>query len=137
MLELGLHRGMSSSSAAEYGAGGGAPCAHPAQEHEPDPRSLSRLQLLELLKDAIAENERLKRELDETRKQLEDKRIAIEESGSIAEAALRLSGIFEAAQKACDLYQANRECRVSEAGSASGRDAPEDEASLPQEEVQQ
>lgn len=82
----------------------GAPREQPAQEHEPDLRSLSRLQLLELLKDAIAENERLKKELAETRSQLEDKRIAIEESGSIAEAALRLSGIFEAAQKACDLY---------------------------------
>lgn len=116
--------------------GGGAPSADPSQGHEPDLRSLSRLQLLELLKDAIAENERLKSELDEARAELEDKRIAIEESGSLAEAALRLSGIFEAAQRACDLYTANMELRVPRAGNATSLDGIADAASLQDGEVQ-
>ena len=38
------------------------------------------------------------------RRQLEDRRIRLEKTGSIAEAALALSGVFEAAQKAADLY---------------------------------
>lgn len=37
----------------------------------------------------------------------EKRRIELEEAGSIAEAALRLSGIFETAQKAADLYLHN------------------------------
>lgn len=36
-----------------------------------------------------------------------DRKILLEQSGSIAEASLRLSGIFEAAQKAADLYLDN------------------------------
>lgn len=39
--------------------------------------------------------------------QLEDREIRIQESGSIAEAALKLSGIFEAAQAAADQYLEN------------------------------
>ena len=36
-----------------------------------------------------------------------DRKIRLKQSGSIAEAALRLSGIFEAAQEAADLYLEN------------------------------
>ena len=36
--------------------------------------------------------------------QLNDRRISVEESGSLAEAALKLNGVFEAAQKAADQY---------------------------------
>lgn len=116
---------------------GGAPSADLSQGREPDLRSLSRLQLLELLKDAIAENERLKGELDEAKAELEDKRIAIEESGSLAEAALRLSGVFEAAQRACDLYTANIELRVPKAGNVSSSNQEAGPASLQDGEVQQ
>ncbi len=66
---------------------------------------LTRADLLELLIYQMKENERLKKELNEAQKKLDERKIAIETSGSIAEAALKISGIFEAAQRAVDLYK--------------------------------
>lgn len=70
-------------------------------------KKLSRQDLLEML---IAEEkrvEKLEKELEEARAQLQERQIRIEESGSIAEAALKLNGIFEAAQAAADQYLEN------------------------------
>lgn len=70
-------------------------------------KKLSRQDLLEML---IAEEKRmeaLEKELEEAKAELEERRIQIAESGSIAEAALKLNGIFEAAQAAADLYLEN------------------------------
>lgn len=67
-------------------------------------RKLSRTELLEMLIEQGRENERLKQELDAANAVIADRKIKIEESGSIAEAALVLSGIFEDAQKAAELY---------------------------------
>ena len=58
-------------------------------------RKLSRTEILELLIDQMKENERLKAKLNEAEKKLADRTISIENSGSIAEAALKISGIFE------------------------------------------
>ncbi len=74
---------------------------------EKELRKLKRIEILELLLEQSRENERLKEQLAEMNKKLEDKEIAIKESGSIAEAALKLNGIFEAAQKAADQYLEN------------------------------
>ncbi len=74
---------------------------------EKELRKLKRIEILELLLEQSRENERLKEQLAEMNKKLEDKEIAIKESGSIAEAALKLSGIFEAAQRAADQYLQN------------------------------
>ncbi len=74
---------------------------------EKELKRLTRMELLEMLIDQSREVERLRDELEETKKALEDKRIAIERSGSLAEAALALSGVFEKAQEAADLYIAN------------------------------
>ena len=84
--------------------GGGSPSAVSGISAEYDLSKLTRLQLLELLEDAVAENERLKQELTEAKDQLADKRIAIDDSESLAEASLRLAGVFTAAQHAIDLY---------------------------------
>jgi len=67
-------------------------------------RKMSRLQLLELL--ALQEKElvALRKELAEKNALLEDRRLAMEEAGSIAEAALKLNGVFEAAQRAAAQY---------------------------------
>lgn len=46
-------------------------------------------------------------QLAEAEKQLEDRKIALDEAGSIAQAALQLNGLFEAAQKAADQYLDN------------------------------
>ena len=46
-------------------------------------------------------------EIKQLRMQLEDRTVAAESAGSIAEAALKLNGVFEAAQKAADQYVAS------------------------------
>ena len=70
-------------------------------------KKLSRQDLLEMLIESERYVKHLERELAKTKKQLDDRRIMIENSGSIAEAALKLSGIFEAAQAAADQYLEN------------------------------
>lgn len=70
-------------------------------------RKLNRAQLLELLLEQAKEVERLREELEAARRELESRRILLAEAGSIAEAALKLNGIFEAAQRAADQYLEN------------------------------
>lgn len=70
-------------------------------------KKLSRQDLLEMLIESEKHVEQLEKELEEAKDQLSDRRIMIENSGSIAEAALKLSGIFEAAQAAADQYLEN------------------------------
>lgn len=70
-------------------------------------RKLTRIELLELLLEQSKEVERLQKELDHTKAALYDKQIMIENAGSIAEAALRLNGVFEAAQAAAEQYLNN------------------------------
>ena len=67
-------------------------------------RRLSRAELLEMLIAETEENARLREELAQARSALADRRILMEKSGSIAEAALRLNGIFEAADRAAQQY---------------------------------
>ncbi len=70
-------------------------------------KKLSRAELLEMLIAQSKEMEVLKKQLKEANEMLEDRRIKIENSGSIAEAALKLNGVFEAAQKAAAQYLEN------------------------------
>lgn len=70
-------------------------------------RKSSRQELLEMLLDATEENEQLRKENSELKQQLESRRLLCEQSGSLAEAALKLSGIFEAADEAVKIYQAS------------------------------
>ena len=70
-------------------------------------KRLSKADLLELLTIQSAGNERLKRQLEEVQERLQSRTIHIERSGSIAEAALRINEVFEAAQKAADQYLYN------------------------------
>ena len=74
---------------------------------EKELRRLSRMDLLEMLLEQSKEVERLQQELAEARQQLEERRIMTEEAGSIAEAALRINRVFEAAQAAADQYLEN------------------------------
>ncbi len=76
-----------------------------------DLSKLSRKQLLELLLRQTKRADELELRLVELEKKLESRRIAELEAGSIAEAALRLNGVFEAAQAAADQYLENiRSC---------------------------
>ncbi|MDO4314540.1 MAG: hypothetical protein Q4C45_02105 [Oscillospiraceae bacterium] len=72
-------------------------------------RKLSRADLLELLLEQLKENEQLRGELEAAQKQLADRKILVEKAGSIAEASLQLSGVFQAAQAACAQYIENVE----------------------------
>lgn len=67
-------------------------------------RKLSRSELLEMLIAQIEENQNLKQELLQAQAELDKRQITIECAGSIAEAALRLNGVFEAADKAAQQY---------------------------------
>lgn len=70
-------------------------------------RKLSRGDLMQILLEQSKEIQALRDELAKKEAALEDKRILIENSGSIAEAALKLNGIFEAAEAACKQYTDN------------------------------
>lgn len=67
-------------------------------------RRLKRAELLEMLLAQSRETEALKAELAQAKKQLAERTIKIDKAGSIAEAALQVSGIFETAQKAAEQY---------------------------------
>ncbi len=70
-------------------------------------RRLNRADMMQMILDLTRENESLRNELRETKAELENREIEISESGTLAEAALKLSGIFEAADVACMLYVEN------------------------------
>jgi len=72
-----------------------------------DLRKLTRQELLELLLEQGKELDKLRNELKIAKDELADRKIKMREAGSIAEAAMELSGIFEAAQNAADLYLEN------------------------------
>lgn len=74
---------------------------------EKELRKLSRADLLRLLLRQTRRNEELQAELDRANAQLEQRRIEIERSGTLAEAALRLNGVFEAADRAAKQYLEN------------------------------
>ena len=65
---------------------------------------LSRKELLEMLLAQIQENEKLKEELRRAQRQLSDRRLLQENAGSMAEAAMRLNAVFEAADRAAQQY---------------------------------
>lgn len=67
-------------------------------------RRLHRSELLEMLISLTEENRRLNDLLEQTRSQLRDRQITIENAGSLAEAALSLSGIFQTADAAAQQY---------------------------------
>ena len=68
---------------------------------------LTRRELLEMLIAQTTENDRLKTGLEQAEAQLRDRRTAIDKAGSIAEAALALNGVFQAAEAAAQQYLEN------------------------------
>ena len=75
--------------------------------NEKDFRKLKRVELYEIMLAQAEEIDDLRNQLTAAKKELENKRIDIQQSGSIAEASLKLTKIFEEAQKAADLYLFN------------------------------
>lgn len=70
-------------------------------------KKLSRMELLELLVAQAKETEELRAQLDEANAKLESRALDIEEAGSIAEASLKLNGVFSAAEAAAAQYLDN------------------------------
>lgn len=71
---------------------------------EKELKKLNRYQLLEML---IIQTERaneLEKKLEQAQEKLDSREVQMTVMGSIAEASLQLSGVFEAAQNAADIY---------------------------------
>lgn len=79
---------------------------------------LKRSELLEILLAQSQEIDNLRAQLAEKEKQLEERRIAIERSGSLAEASLQITHIFSEAQLAADTYVANVRARAASGAAA-------------------
>lgn len=69
-----------------------------------DLKHLSRSELIDLIYEMKKREIKLQTRLDEVEAQLQSREIAIDNAGTIAEAAMQLSGVFQAAQEAADTY---------------------------------
>ena len=74
---------------------------------EQDLRKLTRTELLEMLIQQGEEMETLRIKLQDHEQQLESRKLQMEQAGSIAEAAVSISGVFEAAEAAAAQYLEN------------------------------
>ena len=70
-------------------------------------KKMGRAELLEILLAQAERIEQLEQELSDTRRRLKTRQIKEAEAGNIAEAALRVGKVFEAAQQAADVYVEN------------------------------
>ena len=70
-------------------------------------RKLSRRELVDILCELRRRNDALSEQNIQLRQELEDKALRLSTAGSIAEAALRVNGVFEAAQAAAEQYLAS------------------------------
>ena len=84
--------------------------------NEKELKSMNRIELMELLIELTRENdmltdevEDLKEQLKKAKKTVSSRNIDIQTAGSIAEAALKLNGVFEAAEQAAAQYLENIE----------------------------
>ena len=71
---------------------------------EKELRKLNRYQLLELLVIQTKRADELQKQLDNAKAEFANQDIRISQLGSLAEVSLQLSGIFESAQNAADIY---------------------------------
>lgn len=79
-------------------------------------RKLNRKDLLEIILEQTKRIEILEKDIDKLNKELDSKKISINESGSIAEAALKISDIFKACENAKEIYMDNvKELAIKEA----------------------
>ena len=77
-------------------------------------RKLRRDDLLQILINQQRQIDELNEKLAKSKAALERRDIAIREAGSVAEAALKLNGVFEAAQAAADQYEAQMRANADE-----------------------
>lgn len=95
---------------------------------EKDLRRLKRVELLDMLIEQgrlveaqAHEIEKLKEEKKALEEKIEDRRVSLEKTGSIAEASLRIAKVFMAAENAAKIYLENLQEK-------SGSDIPAEQA---------
>lgn len=71
---------------------------------EKELKKLNRYQLLELLVMQTERADKLQQKVQELEKQLEEREFNLSKLGSIADAAVQISGVLESSQRAADLY---------------------------------
>ena len=71
---------------------------------EKELKKLNRYQLLEMLIIQTERADELQKRLEESESRLNSRDVQMTVIGSIAEASMQLSGVFEAAQNAADMY---------------------------------
>lgn len=74
---------------------------------EKELKKLTRADLLEMLIEQSREMQQLRKELQSLQQEQQQRELRINKAGSIAEAALQLSGVFEAAEEAGKQYLEN------------------------------
>lgn len=67
-------------------------------------KKMSKLELVELLAEQEREIQSLRQQLEEKEKLIEERTLRFEEFGNLAQAALAVNEVFEAAQRAADQY---------------------------------
>lgn len=67
-------------------------------------KHLSRMELIDIIYTLQKQNEQAQALLQKTQAKLEERTLKINEAGSIAEAAVKLNGVFESTQAAADQY---------------------------------
>lgn len=72
-------------------------------------KKLGRKELLEIILEQTKRIEELEQSLSALEKQLESKKISLNEAGTLADAALKLSNIFKNADEAIEIYKLNVE----------------------------
>ncbi len=77
-------------------------------------KSLNRRELIEIIYQLKKSEQELQNENAKLQELLEEKRIALQNVGSIADASLALTDIFKAAQSSADLYLAEIERRYAD-----------------------
>lgn len=87
-------------------------------------KRLRRGELLELLVEQGRQLERLEHELEEAKQALARREIAIRESGTLAEAAMKLNRIFEVADDVVMQYLENIELRTRREGLENLEEGP-------------
>lgn len=87
-------------------------------------KKLKRSELLEIMLAQSREIDSLREEIEELKAKLADREIKVEKAGSLAEASLELTRVFEEAQKAVDLYVYNIRNRIEpQKDDTDGKDA--------------
>lgn len=74
---------------------------------EKELKKLNRAELLELLLVQTRETERLRKKLEKAQEELSDRYLRVQEAGNLAQAALAVNGVMEAAQAAAQQYLDN------------------------------